>query len=264
MSDYKVGTQEEWVVARTELLKREKEFTRMADQLARLRRELPWVPVEKEYQFETEDGRKSLADLFDGRSQLAVYHFMFGPHYEGGCPSCSATADSFNGVLAHLEACDVTMVCISDAPVEKLLAYREEMGWSFDWASSYKSDFNSDLGVSGHERTAQSPSAPPFRANELELLELLGEQPAVRDALPLVALQNAKATGTSVDGYFSVGHGFSTFARESGTVYQCYSTYARGTEFLMGFYAILDHAPRGRGEGDQPMSWVRRHHEYGK
>ena len=262
MSDYKVGTREQWAEARAELLKREKEFTRLGDELAGQRRKLPWVAVEKDYRFETEDGMKSLGDLFDGRSQLAVYQFMFGPQYDGGCPSCSSTADSFNGVLAHLNACDVTIICVSRAPIQKLLAYRERMGWSFNWASSYESDFNVDYGVLTAGETTHGSPGPVFEANELGLLKVLNERPEVRESLPLVALQNAGATGTSAEGYFSEGHGIVTFAREGDTVYHCYSNYARGTEFLMGYYAILDRAPKGRGEGDQPASWLRRHDEY--
>lgn len=262
MTDHKTGTREEWLAARLDLLEREKEHTRMGDELARLRRELPGVPVEKEYTLQAEGGTRTLAELFDGRSQLVVYHFMFGPGYEAGCPSCSSTADSFNGVLAHLEARDVTMICVSRAPIEKLLAYRERMGWSFNWASSHNSDFNFDFGVSAGEGTTHGSAAQRLEANELALLKLLNDQPAVRDNLPLVTAQNATATGTDVDGYFSEGHGVSTFAREGGTVYHCYSSYARGTEFLMSYYAILDRAPKGRDEGDQPMSWLRRHDEY--
>ena len=262
MPEHTIGTREEWEAARAELLKREKDLTRMSDELARQRRELPWVPVEKEYTLQTADGTRTLAELFDGRSQLVVYHFMFGPGYEAGCPSCSSTADSFNGVLAHLNACDVTMICVSHAPIENLLAYRERMGWSFTWASSHESDFNVDFGVSAGEGMTHDPAVPLLEANELAVLKLLNEQPAVRENLPLIATQNASATGTSIDGYFSEGHGVSTFARENGTVYHCYSSYARGTEFLMGYYAILDRAPQGRGEGDQPMRWLRRHDEY--
>jgi len=262
MTSHRTGTREEWLAANAELLEREKECTRLGDQLARRRRELPWVPVEKEYMFQTADGARTLAELFDGRSQLVVYHFMFGPDYEGGCPSCSSTADSFNGVFVHLKACDVTMICVSRAPIEKLLAYRERMGWSFNWASSHESDFNLDYGVSAAEAMTYDAAAPPLEANELALLKLLNEQPGVREKLPLVTGQNASATGTNLDGYFSEGHGVSTFALEGNTVYHCYSSYARGTEFLMGFYAILDRAPKGRDEGDQPMSWLRRHDEY--
>jgi predicted dithiol-disulfide oxidoreductase (DUF899 family) len=260
MTSHRIGTREEWLAASAELLEREKELTRMGDELARQRRELPRVPVEKEYRLQTEDGARTLAELFDGRSQLVVYHFMFGPDWEAGCPTCSSTADSFNGVLAHLQARDVTMICVSRAPIDKLLGYRERMGWSFTWASSYESDFNFDYGVSAGEGMAHDPAAPRPEANELGLLRLLNEQPTFRENLPQIAIRNASATGTDVDGYFSEGHGVSTFARESGTVYRCYSSYARGTEFLMGYYAILDRAPKGRDEGGQV--WLRRHDEY--
>jgi len=263
MTGNRIGTREEWLAASAELLKREKELTRMGDELARQRRELPWVPVEKQYMFQTERGARTLADLFDGRSQLVVYHFMFGPDWEAGCPTCSSTADSFNGVLAHLNACDVTMICVSRAPLEKLLAYRERMGWRFNWASSHASDFHFDYGVSAGVSPTHDPAAPVLEANELGLLKLLNEQPAVRESLPQIAVRNASASGTDLEGYFSQGHGLSTFAREGETVYHCYSSYARGTEFLMGYYAILDRAPKGRDEGDQPMHWLHRHDEYG-
>jgi predicted dithiol-disulfide oxidoreductase (DUF899 family) len=260
MTSHRTGTREEWLAASAELLEREKELTRMGDELARQRRELPRVPVEKEYTLQTEDGARTLAELFDGRSQLVVYHFMFGPDWEAGCPTCSSTADSFNGVLAHLKARDVTMICVSRAPIDKLLGYRERMGWSFTWASSHESDFNADYGVSAGEGMAHDPAAPRPEANELGLLRLLNEQPAFRENLPQIAIRNASSSGTNIDGYFSEGHGVSTFARESGTVYHCYSSYARGTEFLMGYYAILDRAPKGRDEGGQV--WLRRHDEY--
>src|SRR5215471_16966729 len=217
MTSHRIGTREEWFAARAGLLEREKQLTRMGDELARQRRKLPWLPVEKEYTLQTADGAKTLAELFDGRSQLVIYHFMFGPGYTAGCPAC---------------------------------------------ASSYDSDFNFDFGVSAGEWMTHGSAAPRLQANELTLLKLLEDQPAVRESLPPVAAQNARATGTDLEGYFSQGHGFSTFAREGGTLYHCYSSYARGTEFLMGYYAILDRAPKGRDEGDQPMGWVRRHDEY--
>ena len=262
MANRRIGTREEWLAARAELLEREKEHTRMGDELARQRRELPWVRVEKQYTFQTEHGPKTLHDLFDGRSQLVVYHFMFGPDWEAGCPACSSTADSFDGVLAHLGARDVTMICVSRAPIEKLLAYRERMGWSFNWASSHESDFNFDHGVSAAKGMAHDPAAPRLEANELGVLKLLNEQPGARENLPKIAIENASSSGTTIEGYFSEGHGISTFVRVGDTVYHCYSSYARGTEFLMGYYAILDRAPNGRDEGDQPMSWMRRHDEY--
>ena len=259
----RIGTRAEWIAASADLLDREKEFTRMGDELARRRRGLPWVPVEKHYTLETEYGARTLPELFAGRSQLVIYHFMFGSDWDAGCPTCSSTADGFNGLLTHLEACDVTMICVSDAPLEKLLAYRERMGWNFTWASSHESDFDFDYGVSAGEGLTDDPAAPPLEANELGLLKLLHEQPAVRENLPQIAIRNASASGTDLEGYFSQGHGLSTFARDGETVYHCYSSYARGTEFLMGYYAILDRAPKGRDEGDQPMNWLHRHDEYG-
>jgi predicted dithiol-disulfide oxidoreductase (DUF899 family) len=227
-----------------------------------MRQALPWVRIEKPYRFDTEGGKVSLADLFKGRSQLVVYHFMFGPGYTAGCPTCSATADSFNGVLSHLEARDTTMICISRAPLEKLLAYRRRMGWNFNWASSYGSDFNFDFGVSAAESPHEVTS--PLQANEVAAFPLLSD-PQVRDKMPAIASQNASATGTDLSGYFSEGHGVSVFAREGDTVYHCYSSYARGTEFLMSYYGILDRVPKGRDEGDDGMGpWVRRHDEYNK
>ncbi len=187
---------------------------------------------------------------------------MFGPGYTAGCPASSSTADGFNGILAHLQARGVTMICVSRAPLDKLLAYRARMGWSFTWATSHDSDFNVDFGVSAGEAVTGSPAARRPESFELALLKLLQDQPSVRENLPLVTAQDASATGTDLEGYFSEGHGLSTFAREGGTVYHCYSSYARGTEFLMGYYGILDRAPKGRDEGDQPMSWLRRRDEY--
>src|SRR6266536_918399 len=207
MTSRRIGTREEWAAASAELLEREKEHTRAGDELARQRRELPWVPVEKEYTFQTEHGPATLPELFDGRSQL--------------------------------------------------VAYRQRMGWSFHWASSHDNDFNADFGVS-----AGDPTVSFLEAGELKFLKLLDEQPAIRENPPLIPVQNARASGTDLDGYLSEGHGLSTFAREGDTVYHSYSSYARGTEFMMAFYAILDRAPKGREEGDQPMTWLRRHDEY--
>src|SRR5919109_1614659 len=258
MTDPTIGSREKWLAAREALLAREKEHTRLGDELARQRRELPWVPLEKVYRFDTEHGTRTLAELFDGRSQLIVYHFMFGPDYTAGCATCSSTADSFNGVLPHLAARDVTMISISRAPLEKLLAYRRRMGWSFNWASSYDSDFNFDFGVSAADASAHEV-VPLLEANEVTAFPLLSDQ-RIRNSLPRIVTQNAAATGTDVVGYFSEGHGVSTFARDGDSVYHCYSSYARGTEFLMGYYAILDRTPKGRDEGNE--MWVRRHDEY--
>ena len=253
----KIGTREDWLAARVPLLAREKEHTRLADEIAQQRRELPWVKLDKEYRFDTEAGTRTLAELFDGRSQLIVYHFMFGPDYTAGCATCSSTADSFNGVLPHLKARDVTMICISHAPLEKLLAYRRRMGWSFNWASSYENDFNLDFGVSVSDHAHDA--VPLLLANEVAAFPMLSDQ-QVRDSLPPVATQNADATGTDIAGYFSEGHGVSTFARDGDSIYHCYSSYARGTEFLMGYYAILDRTPKGRDENGE--MWWRRHDEY--
>jgi predicted dithiol-disulfide oxidoreductase (DUF899 family) len=245
MAPQRIGSREEWQAAREELLRREKEHTRIGDELAQLRRELPWVPVEKEYRFETEQGTRTLPELFGGRSQLLVYHFMFGPSYEAGCPVCSSSADAVNGVLPHLHARDVTMLYVSRAPLEKLQAYKRRMGWSFPWVSSADSDFNFDFGVSYTEQQV--------RENAGEILK--GEPPPV-------LRQMANETGTDVAGYLSEGPGFSAFVLADGVVYHTYSTYARGTEFLMGYYPILDRAPKGRDEGDSSDFWIRRHDEY--
>jgi predicted dithiol-disulfide oxidoreductase (DUF899 family) len=258
MTTHKFGSREDWLAARASLLAREKEHTRLGDELAQQRLELPWVALEKEYRFDTDTGTRTLEELFEGRSQLIVYHFMFGPDYSAGCATCSSTADSFNGVLPHLKARDITMICISHAPLEKLLAYRNRMGWSFNWASSYETDFNADFGVSVADH-APHEAAALLQANEVAAFPFLSD-PQVRDKLPPVAFQNAEATGTDIAAYFSEGHGVSTFARDSGTVYHCYSSYARGTEFLMGYYAILDRAPKGRDEHGE--MWLRRHDEY--
>ena len=245
MTDHRIGTREEWQAARDELLQREKEHTRMGDELARKRRELPWVPVDKEYRFDTDDGTRTLPELFDGRSQLLVYHFMFGPSYDAGCPVCSSNADAVNGVLPHLHARDVTMLYVSRAPLGKLQAYKARMGWTFPWVSSADSDFNFDFGVSHTDEEVHQHMGP--------LLE--GEPPAILREL-------AGATGTDVAGYLTEEPGMSAFVLEDGVVYHTYSTHERGTEFLMGYYPILDRAPKGRNEGDSAGIWIRRHDEY--
>jgi predicted dithiol-disulfide oxidoreductase (DUF899 family) len=244
MPEHKIGTREEWLAAREELLAREKEHTQLDDELARQRRELPWVPVEKEYRFETDDGRRTLAELFDGRSQLLVYHFMFGPSYEAGCPTCSSMADGVNGLVPHLNARDVTMLFVSQAPLEKLQAYKRRMGWSFPWVSSANSEFNVDLGFSSSEEQTREWVAPMV------------------EQLPPIAARNARETGTDLVGYLTEGFGFSAFVLDDGTVYQTYSTTGRGVEFLMGYYGILDRAPKGRDEGEAWQLWIRRHDEY--
>jgi len=244
MTDHKTATREEWTAARAALLEREKELTRMGDELARRRRDLPWVPVENEYVLRTADGPKPLAELFDGRSQLVVYHFMFGPDYQAGCPACSSIADAVDGVVPHLNARDVTVLFVSQAPFETLETYRRRMGWSFPWVASADSDFNLDLGFSSSEEETRDWAEPML------------------DALPPVAARNASESGTDVIRYLTQSPGFSSFVLDDGTVYQTYSAGARGVEFLMGFYGILDRVPKGRDEGEGFQLWIRRHDEY--
>ena len=244
MTDHKVASRDEWAKAREELLAREKEHTRLGDELARARRELPWVRVEKEYSFDADDGTRTLAELFDGRSQLLVYHFMFGPTYEAGCTTCSSIADSINGVLPHLHARDVTMLFVSQGPLEKLQAYKRRMGWSFPWVSSAGNDFNFDLGFSSSEEQAREWVTP------------------ILEQLPPIAARNASDAGTDVVGYLTESQGFSAFALDDGAVYHTYSTGGRGVEFVMSYYAILDRAPKGRDESDGFQLWIRRHDEY--
>jgi predicted dithiol-disulfide oxidoreductase (DUF899 family) len=249
MTDHKIGSREEWQAAREELLRREKEHTRMGDELARRRRELPWVRVEKEYRFDTDEGTRTLADLFDGRSQLLFYHFMFGPSYEAGCPACTSMADTINGVLPHLHARDVTMQLVSSAPLERLQAYKRRMGWSIPWASTAANDFNFDFGVSSTPEQVSEQMGPA-----------LDDWPGLREI--------AAATGTDVVGYVAEAPAptSTAFVLDDGVVYNAYSTQGRGVEFLMGYYPILDRAPKGRDEGDlrAPASilWLRRHDEY--
>ena len=244
MTDHRIGTRKEWTAAREELLAREKEHTRLGDELARQRRELPWVRVEKEYRFDTDDGPRTLAELFDGRSQLVVYHFMFGPNYEAGCTTCSSIEDGFDGIIEHLKAHDVTMLCVSQAPLKKLQSYKRRMGWTFPWVSSANSDFNVDLGFSRSEEQTREWVEP------------------ILETLPPIAARNARDSGTDVVRYLTEGQGFSAFILEAGAVYHTYSTGARGVEFLMGYYGILDRTPRGRDEGDAFQVWIRRHDEY--
>jgi predicted dithiol-disulfide oxidoreductase (DUF899 family) len=242
MTEHRIGTQEEWQAERGELLKEEKELTDRGDELARKRRELPWVPVEQDYRFETARGTKALAELFDGRSQLLVYHFMFGPAWEAGCPVCSSIADTLDPQVAHLKAKDATLLLASRAPLEKLLAYRERMGWGIDWVSSGGSDFNRDLG---------------FLYTEQEL------KPFLEGEIPSTVEQNARMCGTDVVGYVSEGPGLSVYALSDGVVYRTYVTTARGLEGpAMAYYALLDRTPKGRDESASRPLWVRRHDEY--
>jgi predicted dithiol-disulfide oxidoreductase (DUF899 family) len=241
MTQHKIGTHEEWQAARGDLLAEEKELTRRNDELARKRRELPWVPVETGYSFETVDGTKSLAELFDGHSQLLLYHFMFGPDYAAGCPVCSSIADNLNPNAVHLAARDTKLMLVSRAPLEKLQGYKERMGWSLDWASTVGSEFNRELGFL---HTAEE--LKPF---------LEGEIP------PAVEL-NADACEVDVATYVADGPGLSAYILSDGTVYRTYVTTTRGVEPAMGFYALLDRTPMGRNEKDEEVFWIRRHDEY--
>jgi predicted dithiol-disulfide oxidoreductase (DUF899 family) len=248
--DRKIGTREEWRAARLQLLEEEKALTRQSDEVARKRQELPWVRVDKEYRFDTEDGPASLADLFRGRSQLLVYHFMFGADYEAGCPACSAIADGFNGCVVHLEHHDVAMWAVSRAPLAKLLAFRARMGWSFPWASSHGSDFNYDFHAAVTEEQQRS-GAVEYNFREIDMRP----DPATSGA----GFDSASPVGTDWATYSRELPGMSAFALEEGIVYHTYSAYARGLDGLWGVYQWLDRAPRGRNEEG---FWFRRHDEY--
>jgi predicted dithiol-disulfide oxidoreductase (DUF899 family) len=228
VTEHTVGTREEADAARQELLEKEKELTRRGDELARQRRELPWVPIDKEYRFDTDGGTKTLPELFDGRSQLFVYHFMFGPKYEAGCRTCSAGADTYNGA-------------VSRAPLKRLKAFQRQMGWTFPWVSSSETDFNFDFGVSHTEE---------------QVAQFLGGE------VPPIIEQMATACGTDPAGYVEEGPGLSVFALSDGVVYHTYSSYARGLEIMLGFYPLLDRVPKGRDEKKDTEFWLRRHDEY--
>jgi predicted dithiol-disulfide oxidoreductase (DUF899 family) len=256
MTNHSTGTREEWLAARRELLQAEKELTRRSDELARRRQELPYVRIEKEYRFETDEGSASLQDLFRGRSQLLVYHFMFGPDYTAGCPSCSAIADGYNGFVVHLANHDVMLWTVSRAPLAKLQAYKQRMGWSFPWASSFGSHFNYDFQVTFTEEQQQSGVVEHnFRA--MDTSSELGDQ------------QTLAVYGTDVETALREAPGMSAFALEDGVVYHTYSAYIRGLDALWGMYQWLDRAPRGRNEtmvqgmGDLHAAvWMRRRDEY--
>jgi predicted dithiol-disulfide oxidoreductase (DUF899 family) len=241
MTSHRVGTQEEWQKEREALLTEEKELTRRGDELTRKRRELPWVAVEKDYTFETERGTESLEDLFDGRSQLVVYHFMFGPPYTAGCPVCSSIADTLAPQVPHLKAKDTTLLLASRGSLDKLLGYRERMGWAIDWVSSGGTDFNRDLG---------------FQYTEEEL------KPFLDGEIPPTVAENARMCGTDAQGYVTEGPGLSVYARDDGVVYRTYVSTARGLEPAMAYYALLDRTPQGRDEDDVRPLWIRRHDEY--
>jgi predicted dithiol-disulfide oxidoreductase (DUF899 family) len=251
MTSHKTGTREEWLAARLELLEAEKALTRRSDEVARQRQELPWVRVDKDYRFETDGGTASLADLFRGRSQLLIYHFMLGPDYTAGCPSCSAIADGFNGFAVHLANHDVSFFAVSRAPLEKIQAYRRRMGWSFPWASAYGSDFNFDFGVA-HTKEEWEAGTVAYNFGEQDLRPAAGQEGALDDF-------SQSMVGTDWQTYRREGPGMSAFALQDGTVYHTYSAYARGLDGLWGGYQWLDRAPLGRNEDGY---WWRRHDEY--
>ena len=249
MDKHRVVSRKEWVAARLGLLKDEKEHTRRSDELARRRQELPWVRIDKEYRFETDEGSATLADLFRGRSQLLVYHFMFGPDYTAGCPSCSAIADGFNGIAVHLANHDVMLWAVSRAPLAKLEGFKHRMGWTFSWASSFNGDFNWDFNMSLTEQQQREGGTeynyrcqPPFT-------------PAKSDGLNI----GAQVTGTDPATYARERPGMSAFVLEDGIVYHSYSAFARGLDGLWGAYQWLDRAPKGRNE---PPYWWRHHDKY--
>jgi predicted dithiol-disulfide oxidoreductase (DUF899 family) len=252
MTKHMTGTREEWLAARLVLLEAEKELTRHSDELARRRQELPWVRVDKAYRFETDEGSATLADLFRGRSQLLVYHLMFGPEYNAACPSCSAIADGFNGIVVHLENHDVAMTAISRAPLHKLQAFKRRMGWTFPWASSGGGDFNFDLNVSLTEEQQRAGGT------EYNYQRVAAWQSPAPDG-PLAKI--AATTGTDAATFMRQKPGMSAFVLEDGVVYHTYSTYARGLDGLWGMYQWLDRAPRGRNETG---IWWRHHDMYDK
>jgi predicted dithiol-disulfide oxidoreductase (DUF899 family) len=253
MTAHTTGTREEWLAARLELLEAEKQHTRNGDELAQRRQALPWVRIDKEYRLETDGGTATLAELFQGRSQLLVYHFMFGPDYKAGCPSCSAIADGFNGFAVHLANHDVMLTAVSRAPLAKLEAYRQRMGWTFPWASSSGSDFNFDFNVAFTEEQQ--------RKGEIEYNYARGRHAMdATKAPPEIVARIAETIGTDVPTFARDRPGMSAFIREDGVIYHTYSTYARGLDGLWGMYQWLDRAPKGRNEEGM---WWKRHDEYG-
>ena len=250
MTNHRTGTREEWLAARKDLLAREKEHTRRSDELARERQELPWVRIEKDYSFDTDDGTKTLAQLFDGHSQLVVYHFMLGPEYEAGCPSCSAIADGFNGVHVHMaNRADAKLMAISRAPLEKLQGFKRRMGWTFDWASSFGSDFNYDY--------ASSLKPEQFGGGGEYNFASMGDRSALLEVDSGPMFETARATGATLEEFLKEMPGMSTFALSDGVVYHTYSAYSRGLDGLWGAYQWMDRAPLGRnGDGH---AWV--HHD---
>jgi predicted dithiol-disulfide oxidoreductase (DUF899 family) len=256
MTTHTTATRDEWLAARLDLLDEEKELTRRSDELARRRQELPWVRVDKQYRFETDEGNASLADLFRGRSQLLVYHFMFGPDYKAGCPSCSSIADGFNGIAVHLMNHDVMFSAVSRAPLAQLEAFKKRMGWTFPWASSFGSDFNADYSVGFTEQQQRKEGIEYNYRHEAPIADKTIQEWKLRGSDSPVA-QIAATTGTDVATYTRERPGVSAFVLEDGVVYHTYSAYSRGVDALWGMYQWLDRAPKGRNE--QGVWW--RHHD---
>jgi predicted dithiol-disulfide oxidoreductase (DUF899 family) len=259
MTAHKTGTREQWLKARLELLKAEKELTRRSDELALQRQELPWVPVNKGYRFDTDEGSASLADVFRGRSQLLVYHFMFGPDFAAGCPSCSSIADGFNGIALHLANHDVMLWAVSRAPLAKLQAYKRRMGWTFPWASSLGADFNFDFCASYTEEQQREGGIEYNYRREAPLRRRGREGAEISRSTPDGPATFAAMCGTDAATFIRERPGMSAFALEGGVVYHTYSTYARGLDGLWGMYPWLDRAPKGRNETGL---WWHRHDEY--
>jgi predicted dithiol-disulfide oxidoreductase (DUF899 family) len=260
MTTHMTGTRQEWLAARLELLEAEKQLTRRSDELARERQALPWVRIDKDYRFETDEGHASLADLFQGRSQLLVYHFMFGPDYQAGCPSCSAIADGFNGFAIHLANHDVTLSAVSRAPLARLQAYKRRMGWSFPWASSHDADFNADFNVSfSAEQQREGAIEYNYRREPAWADSGIGDSLSKSGEEPVA--ENAAMAGVDMATYTRERPGMSAFVLEDGVAYHTYSTYARGLDGLWGMFQWLDRAPAGRNEEG---IWWRRHDEYDK
>jgi predicted dithiol-disulfide oxidoreductase (DUF899 family) len=255
MTDHKTGTRKEWLAARLELLEEEKELTRRSDELAQRRQELPWVRIDKEYRFETDEGIASLADLFRGRSQLIVYHFMFGPDYTAGCPSCSSIADGFNGSVVHLANHDVTLAAVSRAQLAKLQEYKRRMGWTFPWASSFGGDFNFDFSV-GFTEEQQREEGLEYNYRREAPLQLRAGKGSDDGATKFAVM-----SGTDTATYTRERPGISSFVLEDGIVYHTYSAYSRGVDGVWGMYQWLDRAPKGRNETG---AWWRRNDEYNK
>jgi predicted dithiol-disulfide oxidoreductase (DUF899 family) len=255
MSSHTIATREDWLAARLELLTAEKEHTRRGDELAQRRQALPWVRVEKEFVFKTDNGAATLAELFDGRSQLMIYHFMFGSDYEAGCPSCSSIADGFDGVVVHLANHDVTLSAVSRAPLAKLQTYQHRMGWTFPWASSFGSDFNFDFNISLTEQQQREGTVEYNYVREAPVVDIPSR------TTPDGATTFAAMSGTDTATYARERPGISAFVLEDGVVYNTYSAYSRGVDGLWGMYQWLDRAPKGRNETGV---WWKRHDEYGK